>query len=170
VEIDASAPPEMLARRRGLIVPTFDFLDADLAARLAGWAHAGGALLTGPRRPSRDEAMAPLSIDLPGALLPSRGLDEPALVDGAIAELAQAARARRPARSSDPFVEVCVHRRADGAPALVFLGNASGEARRAEVTVDGAAGAEDALDGEQLAGESWSVTLAPYSWRTLLVS
>src|SRR5262249_9212119 len=152
----------LLAQRRALVVPTFDFLDADLAARLQAY---GGALLTGPRAPRLDERMQPLQASLPGGLPPS--LDDAAALDAALESLAARAGAARepPARGRD--ADTALYRAAGGAPALLCVASRAARPRAAPVVLDGPATVEDVLDGARFTGAALSVPLAPHGVRLL---
>lgn len=54
---DTSVSPETLSGYRMVIVPTFEFMDAGVQARLLAFAEAGGTLVLGPRAPSLDGRM-----------------------------------------------------------------------------------------------------------------
>ena len=59
---DTSVSAEALSGYRMVIVPTFEFMDADAQARLLAFAEAGGTLVVGPRAPSLDGLMDPCDI------------------------------------------------------------------------------------------------------------
>jgi beta-galactosidase len=167
---DASVPVAMLQRNKLVIVPTFDFIDRDLAERLRAYAAAGGQLVSGPRAPSRDEAMQKWDGSLPGARLDASLLEDPRKLQSELAALAERAGARRPAPAKEPTVDTALHVRADGTPALLFVGTRASEPGRATVELEKKSEVEDVLSGERWSGETLSIPMAPYAVRMLRFS
>jgi beta-galactosidase len=161
VIVDASAPDEMLARRKALVVPTFDLIEPALVARLKTFVANGGILLTGPRAPKFDSALHPSKIALPGENLPAEALTDRALLDRAVAKLPSL----REAPAKEPDVDTSLYRRADGAPALLFVGTSANRPRTATVVLESAATVEDIFSGEKFSGETLAIPLSPYSVR-----
>ncbi|HML23873.1 MAG TPA: beta-galactosidase [Aggregatilinea sp.] len=66
---DSDLPDEALARYKAIIVPTFEWADAQLLAKLERYARNGGKVLCGPRWPRYDEQGQPLDVwqDMPPA-------------------------------------------------------------------------------------------------------
>jgi beta-galactosidase len=169
VILDGSATQEMLARRRALIVPTFDFLEADLAAKLRAFVDGGGRLLSGPRAPRLDEAMRPCDAALPGERLPPTALDDPAALSAAVAHLLAGAHLERRVAAREPNVDVTLHERADGSPALLFVGTRSDRPITAAVVLDRALTVEDVCDGATFSGDAPEIPLPPFGVRMLRV-
>ncbi len=164
VLVDASAPRELLAKRRALVVPTFEFLDGDLAARLRGFADGGGKLLTGPRAPRLDEKMQPLAVELPLGLPASP--TAAAALDAALEALAARAGVARDAPAREPDVDTALYRRGS-APALLFVASRADRPRRASVSLDAPATLEDVLDGATFHGAAPEIPLPPGGVRLL---
>lgn len=59
VTLAGGAAPERLAARQVLLVPTLDFLDDALAARLLAFVEAGGVAVVGPEIPDLDARLLP---------------------------------------------------------------------------------------------------------------
>ena len=166
VHLDASQPLAALRRYRALVVPTFDFLDRGLVERLRAFADGGGALLAGPRQPSRDQTLEPAPLDLPGSLLPAAGLSEPGQIDLALqALLDRAGVARHGAVEAE--VDVATHCRSDGAPALLFVANRGHRPVTATVPLESGALAVDLLGGKSHPGATLSLPLGPHDVRLL---
>jgi hypothetical protein len=111
--------------------------------------------------------MEPFDAALPGDLLPSRALDEPALLDQAIERIAERASLRRAAPAREPDVDTSLHVRPDGSPALLLVGTRSREPLTATISLEAAATVEDLLDGARFAAETLSIPLEPYGVRLL---
>ena len=167
VIVDGGAPLELLAKRKALVVPTFDFLEADLAARLRAFAEGGGKLLSGPRRPHRDAAMQENAAELPGELLPHEALEDPAALAAALEALARTSGARRAAPAREPDVDTALHVHPDGSPALLLVATRANRPLTAAVLLDSAATVEDLRDGTTFSGASLEIPLAPFGVRLL---
>jgi hypothetical protein len=59
VIVASNAAPELLSARRVLLVPTLDFLDEALAARLLAYAERGGVVVVGPDLPDLNTRLLP---------------------------------------------------------------------------------------------------------------
>ena len=165
---DASTPVERLLARKLLIVPTFDFLDEALDARLREFVARGGRLASGPRTPTLDAALQRHAFAaLPGDRLDAALLEDAGALRAAITSFATAVGARRPAPARDAAVDTALHTRADGSPALLFVANRSADPITATVELDASAALEDVLDGARFQGAVIEVALPPHAVRML---
>lgn len=169
VLVAGGAPLDVIAKRRLLIVPTFDFLDVELGNRLRAYAAAGGRLVTGPRTPTRDLRLEPSAElgELPGERLGAEMLADRHRLQEALASWAAAAGVERVAPAKEPNVDTALHVRPDGTPALLFVGTSSAQPLTAAVELDKEAELEDVLGGERLRGQTLAVPLEPFQVRLL---
>ncbi|MCC6751617.1 MAG: beta-galactosidase [Deltaproteobacteria bacterium] len=142
--VESDAGPEALLRYKLLVVPLFDFADAELLARLGDYVERGGALLVGPRWPSRDRTMQPLA-----CLMPAHTLAAEEDLAEALEELAaQLELARDPVPDAEE-VELVLY--TDGErPRALFLANRSDASVTTRLRALEGAGLRmwDALTGE----------------------
>lgn len=130
--LDSGVPLEALLRFPLLIVPSFDFIERDLLARLRDYVAAGGRLVLGPRRPTLDETMQPLEGELPVHEL----IERPEALEQL---LSQAAPLSGP-RSESRDVQVAHHQpgpRTSASDHVIFVANTCDEARPAALELPG---------------------------------
>jgi beta-galactosidase len=84
---DSDLSDEMLAHYNLVIVPTFEWADADLLDKLERYARNGGTVLCGPRWPRYDARGNPLGVWLDGPVPPDRTVTRLPFVNNATPEL-----------------------------------------------------------------------------------
>jgi hypothetical protein len=114
-----------------------------------------------------DAALQQFDGGLPGDRFPVEAGGDPALLDGAIERLVEAAGVRKAAPAIEPNVDTALHVTADGRPALLFVGTRSDRPITATVALGEAAQVEDVLDGTTYAGATLAIPLPAYGVRML---
>lgn len=172
VLVDETTPLDRLRQRRALIVPTYDFLDLDLAARLRAYRQEGGTLIMGPLRPTLDGDFGACDHGLEDVpLLPA---DEDALPDALAALMPPAGEEelafRAEAGAGGEPIDVRAHRDPEGRARLVGIGNPGAAPARGRISLPGSTTLRDLGSGEVLRGEAGlEVPLPPFSTRLFLV-
>lgn len=174
VLVDESCPLERLQKRRVLIVPTYDFLDRDLAARLRAFRQAGGALLIGPLRPTLDGDFAPCEHGLEDApLLPADEAALPGALAALLPPLGDDELAFQPEggeAAGGEAIDVRPHRDPAGRTRLLGVGNPGSAPAQGRIRLPGPTTLRDLGSGEVLRGEAGlEVPLPPFSTRLFLV-
>lgn len=113
--VDDDAPLQTLRKYRALILPSFDFIDQRVLARLGGYVAAGGQLLLGPALPLFDRTFEPLSEPLPQHVK----LTEEMLDD----DLADLLGVAPPTVAGDGRVEVVAYQNDSGSDVALFVAN-----------------------------------------------
>lgn len=179
VLVDGDLPKERLEPYRALVVPSFDFADAERWRAFAELAAAGTAILHGPAMPRLDETFSPRLFEVPrGARRVFVDHDEDAL------EAVDALLDDAPSLLLDLVVlptsiEVTVHEDQAGEPRVIFVMNPTKEAARVSLRRVGRWASaspeepwelEDVMSGETLVFEGeLKLTLEGASLRMLRV-
>jgi beta-galactosidase len=177
--VDEGADVRRLSGYRAVIAPTLDRVDRGLWRRLRQVAATGVVVVAGPREPTRDELDQPLGRDrgLPrgaGLIRAASLRDLDGLADD-LAALADPADAWFAAEQVD--VDCAVFATPDGAPRVVFAGNAADQEVVADVVVPPGAALRDPFTGERLAAggaddgadDIVDVAVAPHQVRMFVV-
>ena len=84
---DTSASGDILSAYSMVIVPTFEFMDAEAQQRLQAYAEAGGTLVVGPRAPALDGRMRPREVLARHMRAPVEALEDTDLFGAPVDEL-----------------------------------------------------------------------------------
>ncbi len=168
--VDEEVDLEVLAGYRAVVAPTVSRIDRALLARLRQLPERGVVVVLGPGRPTRDAFDQPLGDDaaLPAraGLLRAGSLED---LDGLADDLLAVAGSVGHDWTAQPAeaVEVSVFETQAGQPRVVFVGNRSNTAVRAELRA--ATAVRDPFGPAlQATGEVVVVELAPHQVRLLL--
>jgi beta-galactosidase len=167
VIVDGATDPVKLVPYDVLVCPTFDLLDRDVLAALACAADAGVKVLWGPRRPTLDETLLPLTAALPGEpfLTPARLADPDAL-----AAAFGALGIETPFAPREPEVDTTLFEGGDDAARVLFVGTRSPTALTAHLPLPAGTRLRDLLGEEVLAGDAEvAVKLPGYGVRMFAV-
>ena len=124
---------ERLARYRALVLPCYEFLSRSVQERLITYVRGGGILLVGPLLPHLDERMQPCDALAAAVTDAGAGRIVRILAGQGLANALAGLGILPPAISTDPGVELAVHRR--GGRVLVYARNATPEERTTVLTL-----------------------------------
>lgn len=162
---DSEAPLDRLVRYRVLVLPCYEFLSRSAQERLTSYVRTGGILVVGPLLPHLDERMQPCEILADAARNPGKGRIEQVLQDYGLDSVLARLGVVPPAVSSDPNIEVSVHRHASRI--LVYAANRTPEERTAVLTLREQSGSmwHDIWPENGVTDSADVVRLPPYSVR-----
>jgi beta-galactosidase len=166
VLVDGAADPVKLVPYDVLVCPTFDLLDRDVLEALASAADAGVKVLWGPRRPTLDERMLPLTLQL---------RDEPFLTPERLADLDALAAAfgtlgiEAPFAPREPEVDTTLFEGSLDAARVLFVGTRAPTAVTAHLPLPSGTRLRDLLGDEVLVGAEAAVKLPAYGVRLFAV-
>jgi beta-galactosidase len=166
VLVDGAADPVKLVPYDVLVCPTFDLLDRDVLDALASAADAGVKVLWGPRRPTLDERLLPLTLQLRGEpfLTPERLADPDALA-AAFGTLG----IETPFAPREPEVDTTLFEGDLDAPRVLFVGTRASTAVTAHLPLPSGTRLRDLLGDEVLDGAEAAVKLPAFGVRLFAV-
>ncbi|MEH1512832.1 beta-galactosidase [Cutibacterium avidum] len=166
---DTALDPARWKGRRVIVVPTLDYLDAELQQALVDFVSQGGVAVVGPKLPEFDSLMQPCTILKDAVEAADAGwfvLDDEANAS-ALVDAACAKAGVLPVRSNDSRLDVVVHRDLESDDRrVVFVANPTAEQIDATIELPFSVNSATELwcnTEAQLDGNILTVPMPPYS-------